>query len=228
MDLALARMTEKKGHSLRKSEWRPDGAGKRHQYGRLAAILSLCLLCLAGCGEAKVPEIVESPSVAVDKGGEVSVWQIGVFDKTDYVLAELQDMAVKEAAQFNSSSGSDAAVAVEKVEALEGGKVVVAYRFDGWESCSAFLEEDLFYGTVADAVTKGIDRGAALKSVKDDSPFSQEQLLSEADKRLIITDMKANIYCPGKVTHISQGASVNEDGSIDTTGVEGTACIMLQ
>lgn len=224
----MARMTEKKGHSLGRSEWRPAGAGKRHQYGKLAAILGLCLLCLAGCGTAKVPEIVESPSVAVGKDGEVSVWQIGAFDKTDYILSELQDMAVREAAQFNSSSGSDAAVTVEKVEALEGEKVVVAYRFDGWESCSAFLEENLFFGTVADAVLKGIDRGTAMKSVKDNSPLSEDQLLKETDKSLIITDMKANIYCPGKVTYISEGASVNEDGSVDTSGVEGTACILLQ
>ena len=120
------------------------------KYGRLAAALCLCIVFLSGCGEAKVPDIVDTPSVAVSKEGEVTVWQVGLFDKADYVLSELQAMATQEAAQFNSASGREAAVTVDKVEALEdgSGKVVVAYRFDGWESAVGFLEEELYFGTV--------------------------------------------------------------------------------
>ena len=39
----------------------------------------------------------------------------------NYVLSELQAMATQEAAQFNSASGREAAVTVDKVEALEDG-----------------------------------------------------------------------------------------------------------
>ena len=199
------------------------------KYGRLAAILCLCVVFLAGCGVAKVPDIVDTPSVAVDKEGGVTVWQVGVFDHTDYVLSELQDMAREEAARFNSTSGKSDAVAVEKVEALEdgSGKVVVAYRFDGWESASDFLEENLFFGGAADAALKGRTAGMAVKSVKDGSELS-EDMLRTAEGSVLITDMKGNIYCPGKVTHISEGLTVNPDGSIDTSAAEGTVCILYQ
>lgn len=200
------------------------------KYGRLAVALCLCIVFLSGCGEAKVPDIVDTPSVAVSKEGEVTVWQVGLFDKADYVLSELQAMATQEAAQFNSASGREAAVTVDKVEALEdgSGKVVVAYRFDGWESAAGFLEEELYFGTASQAAQEGRTAGMALEGVKDGAPYSEEQLRQDADGNVVITGIKANIYCPGKVTHVSPGATVNPDGSIDTSGTEGPVCILYR
>ncbi len=197
--------------------------------GKLLAALGLCALLLAGCGVAKVPDTVDEPSLAVNKDGEVTVWQVGLFDKADYVLSELQAMAREEAGQFNTSAGKAAAVAVEKVEALDDGsqKVVVAYRFDSWESASDFLEESLYVGAAADAVAAGRTVGMDLKSVKDGADFSEE-LLGQANGSVLITDMKGNVYCPGKVTHISQGLTVNPDGSIDTSAADGTVCILYE
>ncbi len=200
------------------------------KYGRLAAAFCLCIIFLAGCGEAKVPDIVSAPSVAIGKEGEVTVWQVGLFDKADYVLSELQAMAAQEAGQFNSASGKADAVTVDKVEALGdgSGKVVVAYRFDGWESAAAFLEEELYFGTASQAAQEGRTAGMALEGVKDGAPYSEGQLEQAADSKVVITGIKANIYCPGKVTHVSPGALVNADGSIDTSGVEGPVCILYR
>ena len=219
-------MMEKYGNGI----FRGEGISLGRFHGRIAAVICLCLIFLTGCGEAKVPDVVDTPSVAVSKEGEVTVWQVGLFDKADYVLSELQTMATQEAAQFNSDSGKASAVTVDKVEALEGGsgKVVVAYRFDGWESASAFLEEELFFGTASEAALAGRTAGMTLESVKDGAPYSEEQLGQDADEKVVITDIKANIYCPGKVTHITPGASVNSDGSIDTSGVEGAVCILYR
>lgn len=200
------------------------------KYGRIAAAVCLCLIFLTGCGEAKVPDLVDTPSVAVSKEGEVTVWQVGLFDKSDYILSELQSMAVEEAGRFNIAQGKESAVAVEKVEALEdgSGKVVVEYRFDGWASCTTYLKEELFYGTVADAGFRGLEMDISLKSVKDGTPLSEDALRQETGSYLIVTDMKANVYCPGKVTHISEGAEVNQDGSIDTSGADGKVYILFK
>lgn len=45
---------------------------------------------------------------------------------------------------------------------------------------------------------------------------------------MIITDMKANIYCPRAVTHISNDAVENQDGSINPSMVEGPVYILLK
>ena len=118
----------------------------------------------------------------------------------------------------------------EKVEALEdgSGKVVVAYRFDGWESASAFLEEEIFVGAALATAGEGRIDAAALKSVKDDAPLSEEQLMQDTGSSVLITDIKGNVYCPGKVTYISEGAFVNPDGSVNTSDTEGTVSILYQ
>ena len=106
--------------------------------------------------------------------------------------------------------------------------MVVAYRFDGWESAAGFLEEELYFGTASQAAQEGRTAGMALEGVKDGAPYSEEQLRQDADSNVVITGIKANIYCPGKVTHVSPGATVNPDGSIDTSGTEGPVCILYR
>lgn len=200
------------------------------KFGRVAILLCLCSAFLAGCGRTKAPDAIDAPTVSIGKKGQVTVWQVGEFDREDYVLSELKAMAVEEAARFNVAVQKNAAVAVEGVDSLPdgSGRVMVVYKFDGWESCSEFLEEDLFYGTVKEALLKGFDANVNLKNAKDGGAFTGEQLRQSTDKYLVITDIKANIYCSGKVAYISGDAVLNQDGSVDTSGVEGVAYILLK
>ncbi len=197
--------------------------------GKVALAVWFCIVFLAGCGEAKVPDVVTVPTVAVSKEGEVRVWQVGEFDKSYYNLAELGNMASQEAQDYNSAAGKEA-VTVEKTESVEdgSGKVVVCYKFDNWESCSGFGENTLFYGTVKEAAVNGFHTDAAMKSVKDGSVLDAGfQGQSDGDY-LLVTDIKADIYCPGKVAYISEGAVVNGDGSISSSEAEGFVYILLE
>ncbi len=202
--------------------------GKRR---KLAAFFCLCVIFLAGCGDTKVPDSINVPTIAVGKKGEIRLWQVGEFDHEDYLVEELRAMAVEEAAQFNMARQEDHAVAVEKVEVPEGsGQAVVEYRFDRWESCTDFLEETVFYGTLNSAQLNGYDIKAVmnLQSVKDGSLPEDGALEEWMGRFVVITDMKANVYCPGTAAYISCGAVQNEDGSVDTSHVEGDAYILLK
>lgn len=203
---------------------------KMKKSGRIMLLFCLCMVFLAGCGEAKVPDVVDKPTVAIGREGEITVWQIGDFDKSYYNVAELANMAAEEVKEYNAAKGSETVV-VEKAENLEdgSGRVVVAYRFDGWESCTDFCEDGIFFGTVKEAALNGFDTAAAgnLKSVKDGTPYSGGSL-QEEDRKLIVTDMKANIYCPGKVIYISEGVAMNQDGSISCAETDGLVYILLQ
>lgn len=213
---------------LRSGAWSlVQGMGKLKWAG---AFLCLWCLFLTGCGEAKVPDVIDSPTVSVGRKGQITVWQVGDFDRDDYILSELKAMAEDEAARYNDAVQKKSAVTVERVEALPdgSGRVVVAYRFDGWESMGEFLEEDLFFGTVKEAVLKGYDVNVGMKSAKDGTPVPEGQLKQWEDKYLVITDMKADIYCYGTVAYISGDAVMNEDGSVDTSDVEGFAYILLK
>lgn len=198
------------------------------KFGWIAAVLCLCSFFLTGCGDVKVPDTIDTPTASVGKKGQITVWQVGEFDKDDYILSELEAMAVDEVARFNEATHKGAA-SVESVEALPdgSGKVVVEYRFDGWESCGDFLEEDFFFGTVKEAGLRGFDLKVDMKDAQGGGALTG-QLGQSGDKYLLITDMKGDIYSSYKASYISVGAVLNQDGSVDTSGVEGFAYILFQ
>lgn len=206
--------------------------------GKLMAAMMLSVVFLVGCSGVQLPEVIDSPTVSVGEDGQITYWLVGEFDKDYYVVSELSQMAIEEAKAFNESwngkitgsEGEIAPVTVANVEELANGKgtVVITYQFGNWEAYTDFNDTELFYGTVGEAALKGYSAKVTLKSVKDDTTFTEEQIKQATDKYIIITDLKANIYCPGKIAYISQGAVVNEDGSIDTTAVDGLVYIMLK
>ena len=95
-------------------------------------------LVLAGCGAAKVPEVVDVTSIAISEEGIVTSYLVDKFDKDYYSLSDLNTMAIEEAAEYNSEKqvGENVPLTVEKVEALEDGsdKVVVTHNYDSTDT----------------------------------------------------------------------------------------------
>jgi len=204
---------------------------------KMLAVFCLAVYCLAGCGEAKLPETINTQTVFISREGQITLWLVDDFSDSDYKISELTSAAVEEVAQFNAGRDQGAAVAVEKVEELAdgSGRVAITYKFGDWKSCTEFIGNDfffgtneLFYGTAGEAVSMGYGSKVILKNVKNNTLYTEEQLKQDTDKYLIVTDVKADIYCPGTVAYISDGAVLNEDGSVDTVGVEGLAYILLK
>lgn len=202
-----------------------------------AAVLCLAAVLLAGCGQTKTPETITDTTVVVNKNGSLTYYLVGEFNKNYYNLEELTAMVQGEAAKFNesrSAGGSDLPMVVESVAYQTAGssRVVISYRFDGGESFGRFTEEyteeSYFYGTLQEAADKGYLDGVTLKSTKDGSPISQEQMEKNGSARLIITNVKAQFYCPTQVTWLSGGLSTGEGGSVNTTGVEGLVYIVFK
>ena len=74
----------------------------------------------------------------------------------------------------------------------------------------------------------GFHTDAAMKSVKDGSVLDAGLQGQSDGDYLLVTDIKADIYCPGKVAYISEGAVVNGDGSISSSEAEGFVYILLE
>lgn len=197
----------------------------------LAAFFACCLL-LSGCGSAKLPDIIENTTVAVDSKGVVTSYLVDSFDKSYYSVNELATMAAEDAADYNAEHPvTDATLLkVEKVELLaDGSKVMVQHVYNDSTVYEDYNGQELFFGTVSEALLAGYDLSALLTAVKDGAPLSQEDLMAKPDKtHVLITDVKADIYCPYKVTHVGDGVVYREDGSVDTTKVEGIVVILMK
>lgn len=202
--------------------------------GRTALCIALLVLMMTGCGEAKIPDTIDNSMISVAKTGEVTEYLVGdFFEKYFYDLSGLKSMAMEEAALYNTANqvGDMIPVKVESVEVLgdDSNRVCIVYRYDSAESYTGFnKEKSLFYGTVEEAVLKGYSTKVVLTSVKDGTPFTEEQLKQSTDKYLIIAPGGVYVYCPDKVEYISENASVAEDGSVDATQTEDNVYILLK
>ena len=197
---------------------------------QLAALGCMAVICLTGCGAAKAPEAIETSTVVVTEKGKITAHLVADFDKTYYDMSELTTMAKEEAEEFNSSklSSDEKPVVVEQAELLDNSRIKLTYQFDSWETYTEFNEGKLFFGTVNEAAEEGYLSGATLKSVRDGSTMTEEQLKQDGDRKMIITDADADIYCPGKVIYISEGAAVNEDGSVAAAQADGLVYILMK
>lgn len=186
-------------------------------------------LLLAGCGGTKIPEVVDTTSIEITDEGAVTSYLVDVFDKDYYVLSELKDMVIEEAAQYNTEhqTGEQVPVTVEKVE-NSGSKVIVVQKYDSADTFADYNANDLFYGTVEEALRKGYSPDGDLKSVKDGSLLSGDMLTENLKRHILITDYKAKLYCPDKVTHISENAVYCDDGSVDGLAAEGTIVVLMK
>lgn len=203
---------------------------KYRKIGVTACILTV--LTLAGCGQGKVPDVVSETSLAIGEDGKVTSYLVEDFDKEYYDISELASMAITEAAGYNTENqtGEAIPVTVDKVETLAdgSGKVVVIHKYDNADVFEDYNGSKLFFGTVQAAVDAGYEPDGTLKSVKDDTPLSKEELMQNGEGLVIVTGERARIYCPKKVTYISEGAVMAEDGSVDTTQAEGMVVILMK
>lgn len=197
---------------------------------RFVVLTCLLVVALVGCGQIGGLVEVESTTISVDRNGGMTYYLIGEFDRDYYSLSELSAMAMDEVDVFNKGAGEKQSVVVDKVETLQENesKVLIVYRFEGYASFNEFNKGDFFYGTVDEAFSRGYITNALLKSVKDETVKTEEQLKQEGTKKLIATSEKVVIYCPANVTYVSEGAVLNEDGSVDTSAADGTVYILMK
>lgn len=185
---------------------------------RLTAGLCLLTVCLSGCGAARVPENIETSTLVLSREGQVTLYLVEDFGEAYYDAGELSTMAKEEVAEFNEAAGvSRTPVMVEAAELIDNNKVRMMYRFPDGKTYTGFGMGFFFFGTVQEAEAEGLLADVTLQSVKDASSLTEEQL-NKKGSMLFITDRKADVYCPDRVTGVSAGVSVNGDGSVSCPG----------
>lgn len=208
------------------------------RFGRLTAlaILVLSVTQLSGCGQRVVAKTLKESTLVISADGRLTAYLVGEFDKSYYNVEELAAMAEVEAAEFGGT-GDTAPVKVVSVEPAEDGssRVVVTYSFDSTDSYEEFIQDTLFYGTVEEALAHGYGSNVSLQNVKDGFIMTGQDLSQIQGKHLVVfcpeqveltgeqeTEKHLMIYCPEQVEYLSRGATLNQDGSVDVSWIEGT------
>lgn len=201
---------------------------------KIAASLAACAMLLAGCSGTKLPEVIETTTISIDDEGGITSYLVEEFNKEYYNVSELTQMAVEDAAAYNEEHQAGETIPLTVVDVKEisvdgGDKVVLQHKYNSDEDYAQYNGSEFFYGTVEEALAEGYDLGVLLNSVKDNTPLSQEELMKNPAKTyVLVTDAKAAIYCPHKITHVGDGVVYQEDGSVDTTKVEGVVVVLMK
>ncbi|MBR1700766.1 MAG: hypothetical protein IJ716_02300 [Lachnospiraceae bacterium] len=184
---------------------------------------------LSGCDQAaKVPDTVTKNSLIIDKDGSVTAHVVDVFDKDYYKLDDLSVMAQKEVSTYNREHPAETnPVSLLKIGTVEdgGSAVIVSYAFQNARTYSEYMGDILFYGTVEEAVNAGYApaEDQILTAASGDEKLAADQLTDQTggmlSKHIVLLQGATLVYCPYKVSYISDGAKMMEDGSIDTSGV---------
>lgn len=197
------------------------------KWKRLTALLCTAACCLTGCGQTAMPQEPARTAVGITDKGKITVCLIADFDRAYYDLDELKNMAAQEADEFNAQKGADA-VTLEGAQLTGENGVQLTYSFTDSESYAAFSGAQFFYGTVGEAQQKGYLDGVSFKSVKDGAVLEKDRLEKDSDRKLVITDVDADIYLPGKVSDLGGGASLNDDGSVAAGEADELVYILLK
>ncbi len=197
-----------------------------HKRKILAGML-IGMMVLAGCnGAAKVPDEIEQTSLVIDKDGKVTSHMVDLFEKEHYDLEELRKMATQEVAAYNTSNqmGTEAPVTVKEVKKASNSKVLVTYQYDSANTYAHYNNATLFYGTVAEAKEAGYNFDS-LNQVLFSANGKKSKVSSELNdsdlskKHIVLLAESTRVYCPYKVSYVSESAFVKEDGSVDTTAM---------
>lgn len=199
---------------------------------KINVVFVLCIMVLTGCGQAGMPEVVTETSLEISDQGEITSCLVGDFNKTYYNVSELTDMVMTDAAEYNTvnQTGETTLITVEKVELMpeNGSKVLVIRKYNNSQTYMDYNESTMFYGTVEEALGEGYSLDVTLTANKDGSTMTAQELAAATERYIIITQDRANIYAPKAVTHISSGAAMNEDGSVNTRDAEDLVYILLK
>ena len=171
-----------------------------------AAFLMVCIACLL-CACQKETD-VDTNTVIIDKKGQITEAIVEEFNQPYYDLDELKSNIEGQIASYNTQSGSEETVTLDKIE-LTDQTVHVNITFADHNAYTGFNEKELFAGTVADAYSAGYEFPQMQQT--DGTAISQADVLELGEKHVVILEEQQQVKVPGKITHTSEGVSLVDD-----------------
>lgn len=201
--------------------------GKRYMVIWAAIIFVLCAsLFLSGCGEQE--SVVQITNLQIEKDGRVISNIVEDFEKEIYTIEELTAMIQEEIAAYNQSSQ---AISSEKVEISQEDqdKVLVTMLYASCKDYMAFNDEELFYGTIAEAKEAGFDLNVELISATDaNHKITKEDLYDMANNHIFIIRENIQVILPSKVLYMTEGTLLINNKSINVQKTDGLTYVIMK
>lgn len=176
-------------------------------------IAVLLMMTLCACAK-KSPEEISATTVYVNNDGSVEATFVEDFSQSYYDMTELQNMANEEVAAFNANAG-DEKIVITFYE-VNGNIAKLQMTFVDAESYSAYIKEDLFVGTVAEALEAGYDMKYSLMNPDNaEEQIGEHELLTMQDSRIVIAENAVRVRTQSKLQYMSTDAVYIDEYEVD-------------
>ncbi len=212
----------------------------RH-FRKLLVVTAVCLIFggtfLGGCSEQEQVYVpVTSNTLEVTEEGRLIAYIVEDFDKDYYDINELKDMVNAEISAYNEANASlsteagRAPVIVDKVMMAEDGsrKAVVALNFQGIAAYMDYMGEEVFFGTVSEAINAGYEMEGVLKAVKNGEALIGDKLKKNGEKKILIVGDEVTVRTYNAVQYLSNNASLTTNGYVDATAQDSLKYMIVK
>lgn len=176
----------------------------------MSTFLVLILSCtvLAGCSSGKD---ADTDTLFVEKKGAIVEVSVGDFDKDYYDEDEFKQYIKDEIAAYKDGDGTGS-VKLDKITIAEDG-AKLAMKYSDSEAYTAFVGEEIFTGTIVQAIAAGYDFNVDFKTVEDaevKDAVDKSDVISNDDYHVAIVTKAIDVNVSGTICYVSDGVKIKD------------------
>ncbi|MEE1009805.1 MAG: hypothetical protein UH963_11765 [Agathobacter sp.] len=163
-------------------------------------VLALCLGLMSGCG--KNYEAKQNTVFILDDGKIVST-SVEKFDKDTYSEDEFKDYVKDQIEDYTDKNGKNS-VKMKSLK-VEDGNATLTLEYDNALDYSSFDGEELFAGTMAEALANKYDFAEKFAKIDGDnvSECSKDDFINEDGLKVVVIKGNVNVKVDGTIVYAS-------------------------
>lgn len=182
------------------------------KYSAICLVIALCVTMLAGCGTSYS---AEESTVFVQKHGKIVSTDVEDFDENTYDKDGLEKYVNETIDKYTSENGKNTVKLKEL--SVKDNSAVLTLEYKDAKAYSGFNGEELFTGTIAEALAAGYRFDTEFASVKDgkagEAVDSSEFL--DDDLKVVIVKANLDVNVKGKICYLStQNTSLKDKSTV--------------
>lgn len=173
----------------------------------------LIMVCgiLSGCGADKD---ADTTTLFIEKDHSIIEVAVGEFDKDYYDEDEFKDYVKDEVAAYKDGDGTGT-VKYKKLS-VEEGTAKLNMTYSDYKAYTEFVGEDLFVGTVVEALAGGYEFDVDFSKVEDaqvKGSVSAEDVTANSDYKVVVVNRTTDVVVHGTIQYVSDGVKVKDAGT---------------
>ena len=191
--------------------------------GMLLATILIIVLIIVGIVNLIKGRFADTTTLKIESDGVVVMDEVSDFDQSNYDIDELEESTEKLVDEYNDS-GRGGKVTFKKAK-VKDKTAYLRMQYSDYNAYVNFTGNELFVGTVGEAKVKGYDFADTFSTVKDkekSEAVSQEDMMSDDSKKVVMVRGNENVVVPGKITAVSDSCtSIVDKDEIKITQPDG-------